>query len=77
MERTMHESAWLNSGGPWGTGCVIRYEVDGLPPGERISIADFGGPHFPSWGVLKIKDDVSSGWKGDYSSAGEAMKEIQ
>ena len=77
MKQTMHASAWLSSGGqPWGTGRVIRYEVMGLPPGEEISIADFGGPNFPRWESLRIKNRVSSGWVGNYDSPDAALEAV-
>lgn len=44
------------------------YAVDGLPPGQRASIAQFG----TSWKVLRIVDDVPSTWTGNYSTPQEA-----
>ena len=44
------------------------YAVDGLPPGQRASIAQFG----TSWKILLIIDDVPGTWTGNYSTPQEA-----
>src|SRR5215472_7556055 len=73
MEHTMHQSAWLNSGPVLGYGEPIRYEVDGLPPNEQLSIHRSGGHNRFRWQILIVKDGISSGWLGEYLSPEEAL----
>lgn len=76
MELTIHASAWLSRGcRTWGMGQAVRYEVEGLPTGEQVSIADFGGDPL-RWRILKIKNAVAGEWTGNHESAEEALKTV-
>lgn len=56
---------------------VVQYEVQGLPPGERVWVANFGGRHKASWRILRAKDGVQSDWTGDYQDKELALAVIQ
>lgn len=49
-------------------GVPSMYSVDGLPAGQRASIAQFG----KSWKILRIVDDMPGIWTGNYSTPQEA-----
>lgn len=49
-------------------GVPSMYTVDGLPAGQRASIAQFG----KSWKILRIVDDIPGTWTGNYSTPQEA-----
>jgi hypothetical protein len=56
---------------------ATQYEVQGLPPGERAWIANFGAPNRQNWRVLRATEQVQSDWTGDYRSAEEALASLQ
>src|SRR5437588_9573812 len=70
---TIRETAKTRSGSEYWTGEVIRYEVEGLPRGEAGHLTQIGGHNRRRWQILTVKDDVSSGWFGEYLSADEAL----
>lgn len=73
MNLTLREIAALRDGQVYGTGRPVQCEVEGLPSGNRAMIANFGGPQKAKWQVMRIKNDVSGGWTGDYPSVEEAL----
>lgn len=60
-----------------GTGLVVKYNVEPLEPGEKIVVADFGGPNWTSWRILRTKNDVSGKWTGNYTTAEDALAALQ
>jgi hypothetical protein len=54
---------------------TYQYEVDGLPLGERASIAEDGVSH--RWQILRTKDGVQGNWTGDYETAVDALAALQ
>jgi len=74
---TMHEIARSRIGPVIGTGSVIQYRVDGLPPGEDAFIANFGGCYEESWRVFRIKSGVAGRWDGYYQTADDALVALQ
>jgi len=64
---------WLRDGAEYGTGQVTYYRAH-LSPTEEVRIANFGGPHYDDWRVLRIKDGANVGdWTGQHASAEEAL----
>jgi rRNA maturation protein Nop10 len=51
----------------WKT--ALKYEVEGLPPGEKAWIAKMNH----SWRILTMKDGVQGKWTGKYKSAEDAL----
>jgi hypothetical protein len=56
---------------------VTQYEIQGLPPGDRAWIANFGAPYRNNWRILRATDEVQSDWTGDYGSAEDALAALQ
>jgi hypothetical protein len=52
---------------------VIRYEVVGLPPGQSADIAERNH----RWKLLRTQDGVQEAWTGKYSTAEQALEELQ
>jgi hypothetical protein len=44
---------WIATYQGFGTGRVTKYELQGREPGNKILIADFGGPSWARWRVLQ------------------------
>jgi hypothetical protein len=56
---------WIATFHGFGKGRVVKYDVEGRVPGEKILIADFGGPNWCWWRVLKNNNGDSSEWTGN------------
>lgn len=69
----MRPTMWIATYAGFATGRVIKYNVDGRVPGEKYLIADFGGPRWPRWRVLQVKNGVSGEWTGKFGSADAAL----
>jgi hypothetical protein len=52
-----------------GEGRIAWYEVEGLPVGERIKVANVGG----RWRIVQTRDGLPFEWEGEYVTAGEAL----
>lgn len=74
MMLTLRATDHIGSGpyvGNWNR--VIRYTVEGLPPGEEAWIADF---HY-KWQLLRRTDGVQGEWMGAYKSPEDALTALQ
>lgn len=54
------------------SGVPSMYAVDGLPAGQKASIALFGN----SWKILRIIDGVPGSWAGHFNSPQEAVSAL-
>jgi len=72
MNLQKREVMWLRDG-TTGSGRVTMYKVLGLRPDEEVHIANFGNERRESWRILRRKDGASSGWRGSYASADDAL----
>jgi hypothetical protein len=56
-----------------------RYEVCGLPLGERAKIGEMEGHYLDGhhWQILLTKDGVSADWGGDYKSREDALAVVR
>jgi hypothetical protein len=56
-----------------------RYEVCGLPLGERAKIGEMEGHHLDGhhWQILLTKDGVPGNWEGDYESREDALAVVE
>lgn len=72
----MRPSMWVATYQGFAAGRVIQYKVEGRVPGEKILIADFGGPNWRRWRVLKDNNGASSGWGGSFDSAESALTSV-
>lgn len=60
MSLTLKET-WHLDGGPGSPSKrVLRYAVQGLPPGEEAEIAEF--PQRNEWSILRIRQGVIGKW---------------
>jgi len=57
-----------------GSSAPLEYDVLGLPPGQTVWIRDFAGD---GWQVLRIRSGVSGQWEGHYSTAEEALADLE
>jgi len=64
---------WVSTYAGYANGRVIEYDVAGHTPNEKHLIADFGGPGWPRWRVLKVKNGISGEWTGKFESADAAL----
>jgi hypothetical protein len=76
IDARMRATMWVATYRGYATGRVIKYEVNGRAPGEKVLIADFGGPSWPRWRVLQVKNGVSGGWTGKFGSAEAALASL-
>jgi hypothetical protein len=53
---------------------VSKYEVCGLPLGERAKIGEMSKQH---WQILLTKDGMQGAWEGDYESGEDALAMVQ
>jgi hypothetical protein len=60
----------------YATGRVVKYDVQGLAPGNKILIANFGGPNWNSWRLLQVRNGRSTKWTGNFSSAEAALASL-
>lgn len=75
MKLTKRETAWLRNGplARSGTGPVIGYKVENLPPGHEASITRFRS----HWLILHKKDGLTSKWEGPYASPDAALEALE
>jgi hypothetical protein len=73
MKPIMRPTMWVATYAGFATGRVIKYDVAGQTPDEKYLIADFGGPNWPRWRVLQVKNGISGGWTGKFGSADAAL----
>lgn len=60
------------------TGPLTSYEVDGLPAGEKATIAQMRGRARPDiWHFLRAKNGVDGVWTGEYETAEDALDALQ
>src|SRR5262245_2139147 len=52
---------------------IIRYDVVGLPHGDKATIFRFGS----SWHTLRSCNDVSGDWEGPYPTHEKALTALQ
>jgi hypothetical protein len=53
---------------------VYQYEVLGLPPAQRATIAEMEGRR---WKTLRTQDGVQGSWVGEYETAEDALGALQ
>ncbi len=56
---------------------VWKYAVDGTPEEIEARIRNRGNERNPEWQFFYWKDDVSTGWTGDYKTAEEALAALE
>jgi hypothetical protein len=64
---------WISTFVGFAKGRVIMYNAAGRTPDEKYLIADFGGPSWPKWRVLRVKNGISGGWTGEFGSPNAAL----
>jgi len=69
----MRPAMWMSSYAGFATGRVIKYDVAGHTPDEKYLIADFGGPSWAEWRVLRVKNGISGDWTGKFGSPDAAL----
>ncbi|PYU27186.1 MAG: hypothetical protein DMG30_00090 [Acidobacteria bacterium] len=72
----MRPTAWIATYKGFATGRMIKYEVQGVAPADKILIADFGEPNWRSWRVLQVKNGRSTGRIGNFDSADAALASV-
>jgi len=73
IRHEMRPTMWIATYQGFATGREIKYEVNGRTPGEKVLIADFGGPSWHWWRVLQVKNGISGDWTGKFGSAEAAL----
>ena len=76
VDREMRPRMWIATYQGFATGRVIQYEVGECTPGDKVLIADFGGPTRQSWRTLEVKNGRSSDWIGNFPSAESAYASL-
>ena len=62
----------------YSTGSVIVYDVEGLPQGQRVSIANFRAEDYaPVWQIGGHVIGQSVRWTGAFRSPEEALAQLQ
>jgi hypothetical protein len=74
---TLHELSRSRTGPIMGTGPIVEYRVGNLLPGEDAFIANFGSRYEDRWRTLQAKDGKDTPWSGNYTTAAEALNELQ
>jgi hypothetical protein len=56
---------------------VIGYRVGGLPAGESARISELTEVGSEDWRIMRIKDNVTAKWVGNYQGPEEAVAWLQ
>jgi hypothetical protein len=73
MRLTLHEARQEITNGHPGSGPVQSYEIGGLPPGEKASIAHFNH----AWRFLRWSETSHGNWTGEYVTVDAALAALQ
>jgi hypothetical protein len=73
MRLTLHDAGREVTNGHSGSEPVQSYEVEGLPPGEKASIAQFNR----AWRFLRWSETSHGNWSGEYASVEAALAALQ
>ena len=68
-----HEYMWFGDGGRLLNNSAIGYRIGGMPAGQEAYINHYGSSCLDDWQILRIENNVSSGWQGAYQSADDAF----
>jgi len=75
MELRLRATWHLDSGPGTPDTRVLRYEVEGLPNGQKAEIAELPGRN--QWQILRTQNDKVGKWAGDFDSPEAALSALK